>query len=100
MAAGQQTGGPVVVVGAGMAGLTCAVELTRAGREVVVLEAEDAVGGRVRTDLHPDGYLLDRGYQVVLDAYPALRRQLHVDTLRPGAFDAGAHIWTGRRLVP
>lgn len=91
---------PVVVVGAGMAGLTCAAELRAAGREVVVLEAADGVGGRLRTDRHPKGYVLDRGFQVVLEAYPALRRQVDVDGLLPAAFDAGALVWTGRRLVP
>ena len=91
---------PVVIVGAGMAGLTCAAALHAAGRAVVILEASDGVGGRVRTDRHPDGYLLDRGYQVILDGYPALRRWVSVPTVRPRAFDAGALVWTGRRLVP
>ena len=91
---------PVVVVGAGMAGLTCAAELWAAGRDVVVLEAADGVGGRLRTDRHPKGYRLDRGFQVLLEAYPALQRQVDVGALRPAPFDAGALIWTGRRLVP
>ena len=38
---------PVVIVGAGLAGLSCAVALHDAGRDVVVLEASDGVGGRV-----------------------------------------------------
>lgn len=91
---------PVVVVGAGMGGLACAITLHEAGRDVVVLEASDGIGGRVRTDRHPDGFLLDRGYQVILDAYPAGRRWLDLPALRPRAFDAGALVWTGRRLVP
>ena len=91
---------PVVIVGAGMAGLTCAAALHAAGRTVVVLEASDGVGGRVRTDRHPDGYLLDRSYQVILDGYPALRRWVSLPTVRPKAFDAGALVWTGMRLVP
>ena len=91
---------PVVVIGAGMAGLACAVALKEANRDVLVLEASDAVGGRVRTDRHPDGYLLDRGFQVLLDAYPAGRRWLDLPSLGPRAFAAGALVWTGRRLVP
>jgi phytoene dehydrogenase-like protein len=54
----------VVVVGAGMAGLACAVELTRRGVDVVVLEASDAVGGRIRTD-RLDTMRLDRGFQLL-----------------------------------
>lgn len=49
-----------VVVGAGVAGVTAARLLTKAGHRVVVLEARDRVGGRVWTD-HSDGYVTDRG---------------------------------------
>ncbi len=46
-------GGPdVLVVGAGLAGLACARDLTRAGLGVRVLEASDWVGGRMRSDRH------------------------------------------------
>ncbi len=91
---------PVVVVGAGMAGLTCAAALHAAGRDVVVLEAADGVGGRVRTDRHPEGFLLDRGFQVLLSAYPAARRWIDLDALAPCPLDAGAHVWDGHRRLP
>ncbi|MCC6791329.1 MAG: FAD-dependent oxidoreductase [Thermomicrobiales bacterium] len=90
----------IVVIGAGIAGLTCAIQLHAAGYPVAVYEANDAVGGRVRTDRHSDGFLLDRGFQVILDAYPALRRHVDLDALDLGRFDAGAMLFTGRRLVP
>ena len=51
-----------------MAGLACATWLHRAGRAVLVLEAADAAGGRVRTDVTPEGFRLDRGFQVLLMA--------------------------------
>jgi phytoene dehydrogenase-like protein len=91
---------PVVIVGAGVAGLVAAVALHEAGVPVHVFEAEDRVGGRMRTDRHADGYILDRGYQVLLDAYPAARRWIDHDALDLGRFDAGVLLWTGRRLVP
>jgi phytoene dehydrogenase-like protein len=68
---------PIVVIGAGLAGLSCAVALHEAGIPVIVLEASDGVGGRVRTD-HVDGFVLDRGFQVVLTAYPELQRQFDI----------------------
>ncbi len=88
------TDAPIVVVGAGLAGLACAVALHHAGREVIVLEASDAVGGRVRTD-HVDGYLLDRGFQVLLTAYPEAHRQLDLPALELRTFDPGALIQLG-----
>lgn len=87
----------VVVVGAGLAGLTTALELERAGRTVVVLEADDDVGGRVRTDV-VDGFLLDRGFQVLLTAYPELDRLVDLDALDLRAFDPGALVHLGGHL--
>lgn len=83
---------PVVVVGAGLAGLSCAVTLHDAGIPVQVYEASDGVGGRVRTD-HVDGFLLDHGFQVALTAYPEMHRQLDMDALDLRAFDPGALVW-------
>lgn len=81
---------PVLIVGAGMAGLACASALHRAGKPFLLLEAADAVGGRIRTDLTPDGFRLDRGFQVLLSAYPEVRRQVRLEALRPRAFRSGA----------
>jgi len=79
----------VVVVGAGVAGLCCARELHAAGLDVLVLERGDRPGGRVRTD-EVDGFLLDRGFQVLLTAYPEARRTLDYERLRLRAFESGA----------
>jgi phytoene dehydrogenase-like protein len=78
----------VVVVGAGLAGLVAARTLVAAGLDVVVLEASDAVGGRVRTD-RVDGYLLDRGFQLYNPGYPEGRRQLDHEALRLRRFTRG-----------
>ena len=88
---------PVVVVGAGLAGLSCAATLHEAGAPVVVIESGDDVGGRVRTD-EVDGFLLDRGFQVLLTAYPELDRQLDVEALELELFDPGALIHTDERF--
>jgi phytoene dehydrogenase-like protein len=86
-----------LVIGAGLAGLAAAVRLHEAGREVLVLEASDAVGGRVRTE-EIDGFLLDRGFQVYLDAYPESGRFLDLPALDLHPFEPGALVWKGGRL--
>ncbi|MBV9669524.1 MAG: FAD-dependent oxidoreductase, partial [Acidobacteriales bacterium] len=86
-----------VVIGAGLAGLACARELEKNGREVLVLEASDGPGGRVRTDVI-DGFRLDRGFQVLLTAYPECRRALDYDALDLRAFKPGARVWYNRRF--
>ena len=84
----------VAIVGAGLAGLVAARTLVAAGRDVVVLEASDAPGGRVRTDV-VDGHRLDRGFQVLLTDYPELPRHLDLDALDLRAFDPGALVRVG-----
>ncbi|TVT40406.1 FAD-dependent oxidoreductase [Hymenobacter setariae] len=83
---------PVIIIGAGMAGLACANWLHRAGRSSVVLEAADAVGGRVRTDVTPDGFRLDRGFQILLTDYPEARRMFDYGSLRLKNYESGAVI--------
>ncbi|WP_209020560.1 FAD-dependent oxidoreductase [Nocardioides sp. 1609] len=78
----------VVVVGAGLAGLRCALELELAGLDVVVLEAADAVGGRIRTEA-VDGFLVDRGFQLLNPAYPELEGVVDVAALGLQPFGAG-----------
>ncbi|MCU0688788.1 MAG: FAD-dependent oxidoreductase, partial [Phycisphaerales bacterium] len=83
----------VTIIGAGLAGLTCARELSRDGARVVLLEASDAPGGRVRTDhVHGPGgtYLVDRGFQVYLTAYPTAPHVLNHAALDLRAFEPGA----------
>lgn len=91
---------PVIVIGAGLAGLTTARVLHQAGFSVQVLEAEPEIGGRVRTRIHPDGFLIDRGFQILLSAYPALQRHVDLDAIGARPFASGAQVWTGSRLVP
>lgn len=79
----------VLIVGGGLAGLCCARYLNQQGIENEVLEASDRAGGRVRTD-EVDGFLLDRGFQVLLTAYPEAQRVLDYESLELCRFEPGA----------
>jgi glycine/D-amino acid oxidase-like deaminating enzyme len=85
----------VVIVGAGLAGLAAAHRLQAAGLQVVVLEAGNAPGGRVRTDRR-DGLLLDRGFQLFNPAYPAARI-FDIDRLDLRPFRAGVIVTLGEQ---
>ena len=97
MSASKHERAEIAVVGAGHAGLAAAGELVAAGKDPVVLEASDAVGGRVRTDNH-EGFLLDRGFQVYLTAYPEGQRVLDYAALDLKPFEAGALVNCDGRL--
>ena len=85
-----------LVIGAGLAGLTCARRLHERGLDVQILESSDRVGGRVQTDT-VDGFRLDRGFQVLLTAYPETQRELDYDALDLHAFRDGALVrYNGR----
>ncbi|WP_236668851.1 protoporphyrinogen/coproporphyrinogen oxidase [Hymenobacter rubidus] len=83
---------PIIIIGAGMAGLSCATWLHRADWPVLLLDAADAVGGRVRTDVTPEGFRLDRGFQVLQTNYPEARRLFDYGALNLKAFRSGAVI--------
>lgn len=87
-----------IIIGAGLAGLACALKLRDAGHPALLLEKSDAVGGRVRTD-SVDGFLLDRGFQVYLDAYPTAGNLLDLAALDLKKFEPGALVFSkGRRM--
>lgn len=82
----------VLIVGAGLAGLCCARRFHEAGVSFQIIEACDSIGGRVRTDEF-NGFLLDRGFQVLLTAYPEARRVLDYPLLDLKSFAPGAFSW-------
>jgi protoporphyrinogen oxidase len=84
----------VVIIGAGIAGLTCAKYLKDRGIEATVLEASNGVGGRVRSDI-VDGFTLDRGFQVLLTSYPEAQKLLDYKALRLQNLPSGARIRQG-----
>jgi protoporphyrinogen oxidase len=77
------------IIGAGVSGLIAAKILEQEGYSPIIMEASDSVGGRVKTDI-VEGYQLDHGFQVLLDAYPKAKEhlnfsELQLQQLKPGA---------------
>ena len=88
----------VIIIGGGLAGLSCAVQLAESGVHSAVLEATDRVGGRVRSDVI-NGFTLDVGFQVLLTAYPSCQKLLDYSALRLRYFDPGALIRQSGRFT-
>ncbi|XWS54466.1 hypothetical protein CRYUN_Cryun10bG0091700 [Craigia yunnanensis] len=83
---------PVIVIGAGLSGLAAATRLNSENIPFLLLEASDGVGGRVRTDF-VDGFLLDRGFQIFITAYPEAQKLLNYNELNLQKFYSGARIY-------
>jgi phytoene dehydrogenase-like protein len=96
---GMSAQGKVAIVGGGLAGLCAARVLNKAGIDCTIFEAADEVGGRVRTD-PVKGFLLDRGFQVYLTAYPEGRDVLFYESLGLRPFEPGALVRIGRKFAP
>lgn len=87
----------VVIIGAGLAGLSCARHLADASISFQIIEASDGIGGRVRTD-QQEGFLFDRGFQVLLTAYPEAQRTLDYHALDLKKFTPGSFSWFAGRM--
>lgn len=81
----------VIIIGAGLSGLTAAINLHQKGYSVKILEAAENIGGRVWTD-EADGFLFDRGFQVLLTEYPECKKLLDYDSLNLKTFKPGAKV--------
>src|SRR5690242_11646427 len=82
----------IVIVGAGLSGLVCALKLANAGVSFLLLEKADRVGGRIGS-IYEGGYTFDLGFQVLLDNYPAVRTYVDLQALSPCYFAPGALMW-------
>lgn len=82
----------VVIIGAGVSGLVAAINLEKAGFKPVIYDQKDRVGGRVQTD-YRDGYIFDKGFQVLLPNYPAVQKYLDIDLLHLKYFASGAFVF-------
>ena len=80
------------IIGGGVSGLIAARVLEKKGFNPIILEASERVGGRIKTDII-EGYQLDHGFQVLLTAYPAVKKYLDYDALDLQFFLPGASIF-------
>lgn len=86
-----------IIIGAGLAGLAAATHLNSKNIPFLLLEASDAVGGRVRTDTL-DGFLLDRGFQIFITGYPEAKQLLDYNSLDLRKFYSGAKVYYDGRF--
>jgi len=87
-----------IIVGAGVAGLVAAKELESYKLKTLVLDAAPQVGGRLQSD-QVDGFILDRGFQVLLSAYPMVKKHLDLKALETRAFAPGAFLFAGNKTI-
>ncbi|KAK3010738.1 hypothetical protein RJ639_011291 [Escallonia herrerae] len=87
----------VIIIGAGLAGLAAATRLRSENVPFLLVEASDAVGGRVRTDA-VEGFLLDRGFQIFITAYPEAQKLLDYQALDLRKFYSGAQVYYDGRF--
>jgi phytoene dehydrogenase-like protein len=89
----------IVIIGAGLTGLSAALHLARGGCGVTVLEASETVGGRMNSRIQ-DGFIIDAGFQISLSSYPMLREictpwEEFEERVKPRPFWSGARIFRG-----
>lgn len=88
---------PIIIIGAGLAGLACAMRLEMSLADYIIFEKSDRVGGRVATDDDRE-FLYDRGFQVLLDNYSEVELLGIYGQLGLRRFLPGAKIRRGRRV--
>jgi phytoene dehydrogenase-like protein len=90
---------PVIIVGAGLAGLQAAYQSQMQSIPYLLIEKSGEVGGRIQTE-RLDGFLLDVGFQVLQTSYPGVQRNLDLSDLNLNYFESGANVWMGDQFVP
>lgn len=82
---------PILIVGGGIAGLQAANILHQNNVDFVLFEKQASLGGRV-SSTKKDGFILDRGFQVLQTSYPEVQRSLDLTALNLSFFESGAMV--------
>ena len=82
---------PILIVGGGIAGLQAANILHQNNTDFILFEKQASVGGRV-SSTKKDGFILDRGFQVLQTSYPEVQRSLDLSKLQLHFFESGAMV--------
>jgi hypothetical protein len=86
---------PIVIIGAGLSGLSAALQLEAAGESCLIFESAKHVGGKLETTVIDDAYRIDRGFQVLLPSYPELKKFKNLNSeLQLQFFNLGARLET------
>ena len=88
----------VIIVGAGISGLTSAIELEKQGISPTIFDSNDRVGGRLRSE-QVDGVWLDHGFQVLLSAYPNFNKYIDREALECITFKPGAAVYLHKKRI-
>ena len=88
---------PHVIVGAGLAGLSCAKYLQDAGVSYLLVDENKQVGGRVASQKEQN-FTFDMGFQVILNSYPELKKIIDLKKLDMRYFNSGCLIYTPEKM--
>ena len=87
----------IVIIGAGIAGLACAMKLKKNNKNFIIIEQSDRVGGRVGS-VKENEHIFDLGFQVYNTQYHEANSLLNLEELKLKVFKPGASIYNGREF--
>ncbi len=87
----------IAIIGGGLSGLSAARVCEKHKIDYILLEKEERLGGRQKTDII-NGYTCDHGFHIMLTSYPEVKSQINLNALNPLFFPNGANIWNGTQF--
>lgn len=82
----------IIIIGAGLSGLTCAYECKKRNKDFILVEKSDRVGGKIGS-IKENGYIFDLGFQVYNTNYIEANGYLNIEDLKLNFFKPGALIY-------